>query len=138
MSFWRTYYHLTWATESRKPMITAKREPELYRYITDKADAMGCIIHAIGGMDDHIHLVASIPPKLSIANFVQKIQVTSAYHLNNHPSFICFGFSWQYSYGVFSLGSKQLEEAKAYVLNQKAHHLNGTAIPALERDYELS
>jgi len=63
MSLWRTYYHIIWATESRQPLITPERESELYRYIIGKADGIGCILHAIGGMADHIHLVVSIPPK---------------------------------------------------------------------------
>ncbi|MFP4100310.1 IS200/IS605 family transposase [Coleofasciculus sp.] len=138
MSLWRTYYHIIWATESRQPLITPERESELYRYIIGKADGIGCILHAIGGMADHIHLVVSIPPKLSVADFVKTIKGSSAYHLNHLPSVSSLAFSWQHGYGVFTLGGKQLEEAKAYVLNQKAHHLNGTAIPALERDFEMN
>ena len=133
MSFWRTYYHLIWATESRQPLITRDRESELYGYIIGKADAIGCIIHAVGGVEDHIHLVASIPPKLSVAEFVKTIKGSSAYHLNHIPSASSLAFSWQHGYGVLTLGSKQLDEAKAYVNNQKVHHLGGTAIPALER-----
>ncbi len=136
MSFWRTYYHLIWATESRQPLITPERESKLYGYIIGKADAMGCIIHAIGGIEDHIHIVASIPPKLSIADFVKTIKGSSAYHLNHTPLASGLGFSWQHGYGVFSLGGKQLDEAKTYVNNQKQHHLQGTVIPALEWDNE--
>ncbi len=132
MAFWRTYYHLIWATESRQPLITPERETELYGYIIGKADAIGCIIHAIGGTEDHIHVVASIPPKISIADFVKQIKGSSAYHLNHTPSNSGIGFSWQHGYGVLTLGSKQLEQAKAYVMNQKAHHSDGTANNALE------
>ncbi len=94
---------------------------------------MDCIIHAIGSVEDHIHLVPSIPPKLSVAEFVKKIKGSSTYYLNHIPSASSLAFSWQHGYGVLTLGSKQLDEAKAYVNNQKAHHLGGTAIPALER-----
>ncbi|NJN58678.1 MAG: IS200/IS605 family transposase [Leptolyngbyaceae cyanobacterium SL_5_9] len=132
MAFWRTYYHLVWATESRHPLITTDREAVLYGYITGKADSLGCIIHAIGGVDDHIHLVVSIPPKLSVADFVKKIKGSSAYHLN-HSSFAnALTFGWQGGYGVFTLGSKQLDQAIAYVLNQKLHHKDGTVISVLE------
>ena len=34
---------------------------------------------------------------------------------------------------MFSLGGKQLEQAVDYVSNQKAHHLNGTALASLEQ-----
>jgi putative transposase len=136
MSLWRTYYHLIWSTAERQPLITPILEPELYGYIRGKSDFLGCIIHAIGGIEDHIHIVVSIPPKLSISQFVKTIKGSSAYHLNHLPLALNSEFKWQQNYGVFSLGGKQLEEAKAYVNRQKEHHQQGTVIPALERDTE--
>ncbi|WP_254174692.1 IS200/IS605 family transposase [Planktothrix pseudagardhii] len=136
MAFWRTYYHLVWATKNRQPLITADRESELYGYIIGKADYLGCIVHAIGGVEDHIHLVVSIPPKLSVSEFVKTIKGSSAYHLNHTPSTSGLGFSWQHGYGVLTLGGKQLEDAKAYVNNQKEHHCYGTTILGLEPDYQ--
>ena len=29
MAFWRTYYHLIWATKERQPLITLEKEGEL-------------------------------------------------------------------------------------------------------------
>jgi putative transposase len=134
MAFWRTYYHLIWATVDRQPLITADKESELYGYIIGKADGSGCIIHAIGGIEDHIHIIASIPPKLSVADFVKQIKGSSAYHMNHIPSTSELAFGWQRGYGVFTLGGKQLEEAKVYVMNQKVHHAEGTVIRMLEME----
>jgi putative transposase len=131
MAFWRTYYHLVWATTSRQPLITPDRESILYGYMIGKSDAIGCIIHAVGGVSDHVHLVASIPPKLSVADFVKTIKGSSSHHLN-HLSTSSLKFGWQDGYGVFTLGSKQLEQAIAYVAHQKAHHQQKTVIPAME------
>jgi putative transposase len=132
MALWRLYYHLVWATKEREPLITSERETQLYSYIIGKANAVGSIIHAVGGIENHIHLVASIPPRFSISDFVQNLKGSSAHHLNHlSPSQDLFG--WQRGYGVFSMGSKQLEQAVVYVENQKAHHSNGTTISSLER-----
>ena len=135
MAFWRTYYHLIWATKERHPLITRERETELYKYIVDKSDSLNCIIHAIGGVEDHIHLVASIPPSLSIADFVKNIKGSSAHLLNKNSrlSQSTVSFSWQRGYGLLSLGSKQLQQAVNYVKNQKNHHSQGTAIASLEQ-----
>ncbi|MBD2012756.1 IS200/IS605 family transposase [Microcoleus sp. FACHB-53] len=133
MALWRLYYHLVWATKERQPLINSDREDELYRYIIAKADDIRCIVHAIGGVEDHIHLVVSIPPKLAIADFTKKIKGSSAHHLNQALSASLNKFGWQEGYGVFSLGGKQLEQAVDSVKNQKAHHLNGTAIASLEQ-----
>ncbi|NES23064.1 MAG: IS200/IS605 family transposase [Symploca sp. SIO3E6] len=134
MVFWRLYYHLVWATKERQPLIVSEREAGLYSYIIGKADSLGCIIHAIGGIEDHIHLVASIPPSLSIADFVKRIKGSSAHQFNQDSPPTSAKFGWQRGYGVLSLGGKQLEQATTYVSNQKQHHSQGTAIPSLERD----
>jgi REP element-mobilizing transposase RayT len=85
----------------------------------------------IGGVEDHIHLIVSIPPKIAIAEFVKKIKGSSSRLLNNIKN-DALQFSWQEGYGVFSLGSKQLDRAIAYVQHQKEHHAKNTAIAALE------
>ena len=41
-------------------------------------------------------------------------------------------FGWQAGYGVFSFGSKQLNDAVNYVKRQKEHHAAGTIIHSLE------
>ncbi|MGL5194626.1 MAG: IS200/IS605 family transposase [Chroococcales cyanobacterium] len=133
MSLWRIYYHLVWATKKRQPLITPQREPVLYQYIIGKANALGCIVHAIGGIENHIHLVVSIPPSLSVAEFVKHIKGSSAYHLNHPGGEVTLKFGWQDGYGVFSVGRKQLDIAVNYVQNQKIHHQNNTEIAALEQ-----
>lgn len=134
MALWRLYYHIVWATKERQPLIIPEREPSLYNYIIAKADSLGCITHAIGGIENHIHIVASIPPSLSISEFVQKIKGSSAHHFNSQSPANNYQFSWQRGYGVFSMGQKQIDIAIAYVNNQKQHHAQGTEIKALERD----
>ena len=134
MALWRLYYHLVWTTKDRHPFITADIEPVLYGYIIGKAHALGCITHAIGGIENHVHLVVSIPPKLSISDFVKGIKGSSAQHLNYGLDQPIPHFTWQRGYGIFSLGSKQLTQAVTYVQNQKMHHCQGTTIAALEQD----
>jgi putative transposase len=132
MALWRLYYHFVWATKERQPLIDPNQENDLYNYIIGKADALKCIIHAINGTADHIHLIASVPPTLAIAEFVKNIKGSSAHYVNHALSPASRNFGWQAGYGVFSLGRKQLEQAVTYVLNQKSHHAQGTLISTLE------
>ncbi|VEP13148.1 transposase [Hyella patelloides LEGE 07179] len=134
MSYWRLYYHLVWATKQRLPLIKPELEAKLHGYIIGKADYLGCITHDINGTENHIHIVASIPPSLSISQYVKKIKGSSSHHWNNTLASNSDKFYWQQGYGVFSMGSKQLETAVNYVKNQKIHHSQGTTIPALEND----
>jgi putative transposase len=130
MTLWRTYYHLVWATRDRAPLITNDLEAELYDYIQAKLKSLNCPFHAIGGIADHLHLIISIPPSLSIADVVMRIKGSSSHHINSkYPN---QSFAWQREYGVFSLGGKQLETAIAYVNYQKKHHAEQTLITSLE------
>ena len=95
MALWRLYYHLVWATKERQLLINPNKEVELYNYIIGKSDALRCIVHAIGGMEDHIHLVVSVPPTLSIADFVKNIKGSSAHYLNQNLYASSNKFGWQ-------------------------------------------
>ena len=132
MALWRLYYHFVWSTKERRDLITPEMEPDLYGYIIGKAVALGAIVHAIGGIPNHTHLVASVPPTLALAEFVKGVKGSSAHHVNHGPIRYALTFGWQGGYGVFSLGRKQLDATIAYVQNQKAHHAQGTLVTALE------
>jgi putative transposase len=132
VAFWRLFYHIVWATKEREPLITQELEAELYGYLRGKADSLGAIVHAIGGIDDHVHIVASVPPKLAIADFVRHLKGSSSHHINHLPG-ASGNFGWQRRYGMVSLGQRQLERAIEYACNQKEHHRQGTTSPALER-----
>ena len=141
MPFWRTYYHIVWATKNRLPLITDDIEPKLFHHINVKTGEYGGIFHAVGGTENHIHLVVSIPPKISVSDFVGKIKGSSAFFVNLEFYRGNKKFVWQKSYGVFSLGEKQLVKAVSYVQNQKQHHRERTVISWLEKfdkDDELS
>jgi putative transposase len=91
---------------------------------------LGCIIHAINGTEDHIHVVASIPPTLAVADFVKRLKGSSSHYRNQVAG--AERFQWQEGYGVFSLGQRQLDRAVGYVNNQKQHHAQNRLWVALE------
>jgi putative transposase len=134
MALWRLYYHVVWATKERQPLIDPHYEADLHSYIIGKADALKCITHVINGTDNHLHLVASVPPTVAIAEFVKNIKGSSAHYVNHALSPASKNFGWQAGYGVFSLGRKQLDQAVVYVQNQKVHHAQGSTIQAFEQE----
>ena len=85
---------------------------------------------AINGMPDHVHAVTSIPPSISVANFVKHIKGASSYAICAEYD---MPFAWRRGYGVFSVSERNLRRAIEYVERQKEHHNNGTIIAALER-----
>ncbi len=84
-------------------------------------------------MPDHVHVVAAVPPAVTLPDFVKHLKGGSSRfaHLE-------FGspFEWQAGYGIFSISERNLKVAIEYVQRQKAHHAAGTAIARLERTSE--
>ena len=130
---WEVYYHLGWTVRFRRPMITPAVEHALFPFIVTRASAMGVYVHALDGWVDHIHLVVSIPPELSIAYVVQQLKGASGHHLNQLE--LCDeSFRWQTGYYVSTISPRNLPIAVAYVKKQKEHHTQKTTFPALEPD----
>ena len=93
---------------------------------------MGAIVHAVNGTEDHIHLAASIPPAMALAEMVRQVKGSSS-HFINHELDLPVPFAWQAEYGVVSIGQKQLSTVVEYIKGQKQHHTQQTTIPILER-----
>jgi putative transposase len=93
---------------------------------------MGLLVHAAGNVEDHVHVVLSIPPKLAVADCVKQIKGVSAFAINRMPD-SDGRFRWQGGYGALSIGERSLETVMAYASNQKTHHAEQTLIPVYER-----
>src|ERR1044071_1581867 len=122
MPYWRLFYHAIWSTKNRLPLIESAWEEDLYGYLWGKATALECFPHAINGIADHIHVVISIPPKLSIAAIIGQLKGASSHRINeifiSHRS-----FAWQAEYDIVSFSVKSLSGIVNYVNNQKQHHM---------------
>ena len=132
MTYWRLHYHLIWATFEREPNITPEREKIFYGVLYNKAKELGVKIHAAGNIEDHAHVVASIPPKLSVADCVRHLKGASSYAIN-HMDGSDGKFKWQEGYGALSIGERSLEAVKEYAAKQKEHHHNNKLIEVFEK-----
>jgi putative transposase len=131
MAFWRTYYHMVWATRERAPLIAPAIEDRLHAYIVSRAAALDSYVYAIGGWVDHVHLIVAIPPKIAVSEVVRQIKGASS-HYANHELGLAGRFEWQRGYGVLSISERNLEIAIVYVRNQKQHHTLRSELHILE------
>jgi REP-associated tyrosine transposase len=132
MPYWQLYYHMVWSTKNREPLLTAEVEPIIHEWLRRKAVGLGATVFAINGTEDHVHLVAAIPPRLAVATFIGQIKAVASTKFNKSGARQA-PFFWQEEYGVFSFDRKRLPKYVAYVEGQKQHHRQGRLIPMLER-----
>jgi REP element-mobilizing transposase RayT len=101
-------------------MITAEIQRDLWAYMGGIARANGMKALAVGGMDDHSHILLSPPAAVSTAEAIQQIKAGSSLWMHGKRQFE--NFAWQDGYGAFSIGKSQVPETIAYILNQAEHH----------------
>jgi putative transposase len=132
VAYWRLHYHLVWATDERRPTIDAGNTAAIHHAVYGKAQELGIILHAVGGVADHLHVVASVPPKLALADCVGKLKGASSHAVNlGRPG--AATFRWQAGYGALSVGGRALPQVVAYVHDQAIHHQKHSTIGVYER-----
>ena len=79
----------------------------------------------VNGTANHVHLLLSLNPCLSVSDTIHDIKRSSSLFINN--SKLCPGkFAWQEGYGAFSYSRAQLDNVYQYILNQQEHHMTKT------------
>ena len=135
----RNYYseinlHCTWHCKESAPMLTPQVEPVAHRLIHARiVTTPGVFVHEIGGTDTHIHVALTIPPTLTISEFVGQIKGATSHEVNEQFALRGKVLQWQAGYGVVSFGTRDLEWVRQYIRNQRAHHATGKTLDRLER-----
>ena len=105
MSYTTSYYHIVFRTYRSEQTIPIEHERELYAYIHGIVKNLEGQTYRIGGMPDHIHMLVSLPPTMSLSSFVQRVKTDSSKWLKMNPDFPVFR-GWGTGYAAFSYGLK--------------------------------
>jgi putative transposase len=121
MSYISSYHHCVFSTKERRPFITPVLRERLWPYLGGIARENKLTPIAIGGAEDHAHLLLSFPTTLSVAKALQLIKGGSSKWI--HETFPEHrAFAWQVKYAAFSVSVSQLDKTIAYIANQPEHH----------------
>ncbi len=131
------YVHLVWGTWERQPLLCEPTRQHVYRAIGAKCAELGADLVALGGMEDHVHLLVSLPSTLTIANLAGQVKGVSS-HLVNHEAPLPTGelFKWQGTYGAFTVSQPLVRTVADYILHQREHHTLGTLKDEWEESYK--
>ncbi len=128
--------HLIWSTQNRQPFITPDIEDRLYDFLAGVARRKGCDVLAVGGTDNHVHLLVTFPATIRLCDLLRDLKAGSSHFMLETLKPDTW-FDWQDSYASITVCPSHRKRIIAYIRNQKQHHAEGTTLELLERDSEL-
>jgi putative transposase len=115
--------HIVFSTKQRRKLIPSEVQPKLWAYIVGIGRNHQLSISAVGGIEDHVHILMELPGNIALSKAVQLIKANSSKWLNEtHVR----GFAWQEGCAAFSVSASNVEAVIHYIDNQREHHKKQT------------
>jgi putative transposase len=111
--------HVVFSTAERR-RFGLEKMARLHAYLGGIAKENGVHVVAIGGTEDHVHLLLELATTMAVAKAVQLMKGgSSKWFSEEYPG---TGFTWQEGFSVFSVSRSQVERVVAYIAGQAEHH----------------
>jgi REP element-mobilizing transposase RayT len=102
MSYVSAYFHCVFSTKERRRLITPELRERLLPFLGGIARQNKMKAIEIGGVEDHAHILLSLPSAMAVSEALQLIKGGSSKWVhetfNEHRL-----FAWQEEYGAFSV-----------------------------------
>jgi len=120
-TYTQIYYHIVFSTKDRVPALLADKRENLFRYVWGILKNENCHLYRINGVEDHVHILTSVHPAISLANLVKKIKISTSKWIKENAAFSAFTH-WQDGYGAFTVSHHDKDSVIEYIKNQEEHH----------------
>lgn len=110
--------HIVFSTKARYRVIGGDFRPKLWAYIKGICRKLDIHVHAVGGIEDHLHLLIHVPPMLALSKAVAAIKSNSSRWASEEGH----SFGWQEGYAAFSVSASVIPVVIRYIRNQEEHH----------------
>jgi putative transposase len=117
-SYAQNIVHVIFSTKDRRKLIPKEFQPKVWAYIAGVCKNHEIHVEAIGGTDDHIHLLIRVPAAMSVAKAILTIKSNSSKWVNEQGR----KFEWQEGYAAFSVSASLVPRVARYVSTQETHH----------------
>jgi REP element-mobilizing transposase RayT len=111
--------HCVFSTKQRRNLISPEVQPQLWSFLGGIARKNGFKALMVGGTENHVHILLSLPATLTLAKAMQLAKGASSHWMNEKFK---SEFAWQEGYGAFTLGISQKKDTIAYIRSQAEHH----------------
>jgi REP element-mobilizing transposase RayT len=114
-------YHIVFSTKAREPTLKEDRREDLFRYIWGILNNRESHLYRINGTDDHLHILTSLHPSVSLAHLVKDVKTGSSIWIKKQGVFRMFSH-WQDGYAAFTHSKPEIDRLIEYIKGQEDHH----------------
>ena len=111
--------HCVFSTKLRRNLIKPEIQPDLWSFLGGIARKNKFNALMVGGTENHVHILLSLPAEIALAKAMQLIKGASSRWMNETHT---RNFAWQQGYGAFTVGISQQAGTIAYIQSQAEHH----------------
>ena len=115
------HYHIVFSTKNREAFLRQDIKQRVWSYLGGIARENDMKALAIGGIENHVHLLLGLTPSLAVSKAVQQIKGGSSAWIKENLSGLR-GFGWQDGYAAFTVSKSLVPEVDAYIRAQREHH----------------
>lgn len=113
--------HIVFHVKSTGVCIKNEDLPKVFAYIGGIVRNVDGYPLTVGGIENHIHILATIPKTMSVSEFVQKVKANSSRWIKTLDKYY-ESFAWQEGYGAFCVSPSLLKKTIHYIETQEEHH----------------
>ena len=97
----------------------SKLRQSMHAYLGAISKRLDCAPIVVGGVEDHVHLLARFGRTVTQAEWVKELKRVSNEWIQKEG---IADFQWQAGYAGFSISQSNLEQVSAYIMRQEEHH----------------
>ena len=120
-SKWNCKYHIVFSPKYRRQVVYGKIKADIGKILRQLCEQKGVTIHEAEACPDHIHMLVSIPPSLSVAQFMGYLKGKSSLMIFDRHANLKYKYGnrhfWCRGYYVDTVGKNEKKIAE-YVRNQ--------------------
>ncbi len=118
----RVWLHVVFSTKDRRPFLRDEQlRQEMFKMLSHFAGELACPTAAVGGWEDHVHILCGLARTVTIADFVQGLKGETSRWAKERAA-VWRGFFWQGGYGAFSVSQSLVDQVVKYIADQAEHH----------------
>jgi putative transposase len=129
-TFYSLHYHVLFSTKERRSFLRSEWGARVHECLGGTVRGLGGVAEAVGGVEDHVHLLLSLKTTQAPADLTRELKKASSVWISENFE---HGFSWQEGYTIFTVSWTHGQALRRYIAGQEAHHQRNSFADELKR-----